>query len=127
MRRIALLGASLAFLCGCANRYVRGLDEVPEKPADYSALYFSSPSTERVRVTSVTTHSLRGNNGMEVRNGAKMPEPLWLWPAWWQVTYSCPGAYQSFFNTTIGLSQHVKYFLHCATDNKLVVSRIVAP
>src|SRR4029077_8294697 len=107
---IAVLGASLWLLCGCANRNVLSIDEVPEKPADYSALYFSSPTTERVLVTSVFTHSLHGDKGIGVQGGAKMPEPLWLWPVWWQVTYACPGSYQSFFTATIGFSRRGKYF-----------------
>ena len=127
MLRIAFLGASLAFLAGCAHRNLRGIDEVPERPGDYSALYFSSPQTQRVLVTSVVSHSLHGDQGVGVQNGATMPEPLWLWPDWWEVTYACPSASQSFFTTVIGLSQHGKYFLHCAADHQLIVSRVVEP
>jgi hypothetical protein len=127
MLRLGLLVALLAFLCACTDHNVRDIDEVPERPADYSALYFSSPTTERVLVTSIISHSLRGDRGMGVQGGATMPEPLWLWPDWWQVTYACPGAYQAFFTATIGLSQHGKYFLHCAADNRLMASRLVEP
>ena len=126
MLRPSLLSASIALVCGCANHNVRGIDEAPEKPAGYSALYFSSPSTERVLVTSVMKHSLLGDHGLAVQNGAVMPEPLWLWPGWWQVTYACPNN-QSLFTTTIGLSQHGKYFLHCGADGKLLASRNVEP
>jgi len=125
MLRIALFGASLAFLPGCANQNMRSVDEVPVHPADYSALYYSSPTTERVLVTSVITHSLHGDKGIGVQGGAALPEPLWLWPVWWQVTYACPGYYQSFFTATVGFLQPGKYFLHCAADNKLIASRLV--
>ena len=65
-----------------------------------------------------------GEQGLAVQNGAVMPEPLWLWPGWWQVTYTCPGTNES-FTATVVLSQYGKYFLHCGNNGKLVASRVV--
>ena len=120
-----LLGS---FLCvfGCSHWNVRPVDETPENPSDYSALFFSSPTTDRVLVSSVTEHSaLLGDRGFGVNSnyGVATPEPLWLWPGWVQVTYACSSAKQAFHTATIGLSRTGKYYLHCSSHDKLLVSR----
>ena len=126
--RVALpLLLACLLCCGCASRSVRGIEETPENPADYSAVYFSSPNTDRVVVTSVTEHSaLLGDRGFGINPafGIPMPEPLWLWPGWVHVTYACPSAPQSFYKGTVGLSKTGKYFLHCGVSGKLLATRV---
>jgi hypothetical protein len=120
--RFALgIAATLAsmFVCGC-NPVVT--ETKPETMGRLAELYFSSPATSRVVVTSLLEQAVGQNpTGFEVRN-RPMAEPVWVTPGWLQVTYACPDDPQSFYTMKIGISQRNNYFLHCDASRTLQAS-----
>ena len=120
--RLALgIAATLAclFVCGC-NPVVT--ETKPEMTRRLAELYFSSPGTPHVVVTSLLEQAVGQNPiGFEVRN-RPMAEPLWVTPGWLQVTYACPDDPQSLYTMKIGISQRDKYYLHCDASRRLHAS-----
>jgi hypothetical protein len=126
MNRLVPTVATLFFLLsGCADQKVRGIDELPKHPARYVTLYFSSSVTPSVVVSSVMEESGTAQpRGMAVQNGGVMPEPLWLWPGWVEVTYACSSDYQSYYTIRLWLAGRGAYYLYCDSTQKLSARRL---
>jgi hypothetical protein len=107
------------FVCGC-NPVVT--ETKPATSGRLAELYFSSPASSRVVVTSLMEQAVSQNaTGFEVRN-RPMAEQVWVTSGWLQVTYACPDDPQSFYTMKIGISQHDKYYLHCDASRTLHAS-----
>jgi hypothetical protein len=113
--RFAVLVVFAAVLIGCGRDMIYAMK--PDQSGRYAEVHFASPSGTRVAVKSIyfkaNVRPIAGLSGL-------VPEPLWLKPAWYEITYACADAPQSFVTATIGISSKREYYLECLPNHRLV-------